>query len=101
MSLLAVVAAMTPLERAQRAQALLNDPMLEEAFQLTRMRLIEGLEALPTHDTEKAEDFRKCLKLLKGVRQNLESAVNSGKLEAFRLEEAKKRKDNPLRGIFR
>jgi hypothetical protein len=92
---------MNTIERAQRAQALLSDPMLEEAFQLTRLRLIEGLEALPTHETEKAEDFRKCLKMLKGVRTNLESAVNSGKLEQFRLDEAVERKKNPLRGIFR
>lgn len=92
---------MNALERASRAKALLDDPMLEEAFQITRMRLIEGLEALGTHETDKAEDFRKCLKLLKGLRLNLESAVNSGKLEAYRLEEERKRKDNPLRGIFR
>lgn len=92
---------MTPLERANRAQALLKDPMLEEAFQQTRFRLLEALEALPVGETDKAEDFRKCLKLLKGVRQNLETAVNSGKLEQFRLEEAQKRNKNPLRGLFR
>lgn len=92
---------MTPLERAQRAQSLLNDPMLTEAFEMTRMRLLEGLETLDTHETDKAEDFRKCLKLLKGVRLNLETAVNSGKLEAFRLKQEEERKKNPLRGIFR
>lgn len=92
---------MTPIERANRAAALLADPMLTEAFEMTRARLIEGLEALESNETAKAEDFRKCLKLLKGVRVNLEAAVNSGKLEQFKLEEARKRKDNPLRGIFR
>lgn len=92
---------MTPIERADKAKAILESPMFEEAFQITRLRLIEGMEALGTHETEKAEDFRKCLKLLKGVRQNLETAVNTGKLEAFRLEEDRKRKENPLRGIFR
>ncbi len=92
---------MNAIERAQRAHVLLNDPMLTEAFDMTRMRLLDGLERLETHETEKAEDFRKCLKLLKGVRMNLETAVNTGKLEQFRLEEEKRRRENPLRGIFR
>lgn len=92
---------MTPLERANRAASLLKDPMLEDAFQQTRFRLLEGLEALSVNETDKAEDFRKCLKLLRSVRQNLETAVNSGKLEQFRLEEAEKRAKNPLRGLFR
>lgn len=92
---------MNAIERMNKAKAILESPLFEDAFQITRLRLIEGLEALPTHETEKAEDFRKCLKMLKGVRQNLETALNTGKLEQFRLDEEKKRKDNPLRGIFR
>jgi hypothetical protein len=89
------------IDRAQKAKAILDSPAWIEAFEMTRMRLIYGLEALDTSETEKAEDFRKCLKLLKGVRVNLETMLNTGKLEQFRLDEAQKRKDNPLRGLFR
>jgi hypothetical protein len=48
-----------------------------------------------------AEDFRKCLKLLKAVRLNLEGAIKSGQLEQFQMNELEKRRANPLRGIFR
>jgi len=92
---------MNAIERAQRAKAILEDPIYQEAWDMTRMRLIESLEALSVEESAKAEDYRKCLKMLKGVRINLETMLNSGKLEAFRLEEARKRRDNPLRGIFR
>lgn len=92
---------MNAIERANKAKAVLESPAYQEAFDQVRARLIEGLEALPTAEVTKAEDFRKCLKLLKAVRQNMETAINTGKLEQFRLEEAEKRKNNPLRGLFR
>jgi hypothetical protein len=92
---------MTPIDRAQKAKAVLESPIFSESFDLVRERLIQGLEALPTADVQGAESFRLCLKLLKSVRLNLETAINTGKLELFRLNEEEKRKKNPLRGIFR
>lgn len=92
---------MTPIERAGKAKAILESPMFEEAFEVVRQRLISGIENAPVAAVEQAEDFRKCLKLLRSVRQHLEAAINTGKLEQFRLEEADKRKQNPLRGLFR
>lgn len=92
---------MNAIERANKAKAILESPAYQEAFDQVRMRLIEGIENCPVADVKKAEDFRLCLKLLKSVRMNMETAINTGKLEQFRLEEAEKRKSNPLRGLFR
>lgn len=92
---------MTPIERASKAKAILESPMFDEAFEVVRQRLIAGIENAPVSAVEQAEDFRKCLKLLRSVRQHLEAAINTGKLEQFRLEEDAKRKQNPLRGLFR
>ena len=95
---------MNAIERADKANAILTSPLFVEAFETVRQRLLEGLETLPLSDTaaiQSAEDFRRCLKLLKSVRMNLETAVNSGKLDAFRLHELDEKRKNPLRGIFR
>lgn len=92
---------MNAIDRANKAKAILESQLFEEAFALVRGKLIEGMENCPLADTAVAEDFRRCLKLLRSVRLNLETAVNSGKIEQFRLTEAEKRKANPLRGIFR
>jgi len=92
---------MNPIDRANKAKAVLESPAYTEAYEIVRQILINGLEALPTSATAEAEDFRKCLKLLKAVRQNMETAINTGKLEQFKLDEQEKRRNNPLRGIFR
>ena len=92
---------MNAIERADKAKAILESPLFQEAFEIVRAALINGLEASPTADVANAEDFRKCLKLLKSVRLNLEVAINRGKLELFQLQEQEKRRKNPLRGIFR
>lgn len=92
---------MNAIDRANKAKAVLESPAFNDAFDQVRQRLMDGYEKCSLSEIDKAEDFRKCLKLLKAVRNNLEATINTGKLEAFRLEEAKKRELNPLRGIFR
>jgi len=92
---------MNAIERANKAKAILESPLFAEAFETVRQRLLAGIEDAPVAATIQAEDFRKCLKLLRSVRQHLETAINTGKLEAFKLEEAEKRRSNPLRGLFR
>lgn len=92
---------MNAIERSDKAKAIISSPIYEESFDLVRNKLIIGIENCPVSDVAMAEDFRKCLKLLKAVRANLETAINTGKLEQFRLDELEKRKKNPLRGIFR
>jgi|KBSMisStaDraftv2_1062788.scaffolds.fasta_scaffold1419414_2 hypothetical protein len=92
---------MNAIERADKAKAILNSPLFEESFEIVRQRLITLIENAPVAAVEQAEDARKCLKLLRAVRQHLETTINTGKLEAFNLAEAEKRKSNPLRGLFR
>lgn len=89
------------LEQSFKAKAVLESPAFQGAFSDCRTAIIARLEACSLTDTQTAEDLRRCLKLLKDVKLNLETAVNSGKLDAFRLLEDEKRKKNPLRNLFR
>lgn len=89
------------LDRANKAKAILESPVFDAAFNDTRNKLIAALENCTLTETQQAEDLRRCLRLLKAVRMNLERSVNSGKLEIFRLQETEKRKSNPLRNFFR
>lgn len=89
------------LDRATKAKALIENPMYGESFEMVRKAIYSRIEACPIADTATAEDLRKCLKLLRDVRANLDIAINSGKIVQFDLAEAEKRRKNPLRGIFR
>lgn len=88
---------MSAIDQANKAKAVLEAPGFNEAFKATREQIIRGIEACPLADAQKAEDLRRCLKLLNDVRMNLETAVNGGKLEAFRIEQQEKRRSNPFR----
>ncbi len=95
---------MTPaqaIERGNRAKALLDNPMYAEAFDLCRLAIIDRIEKCLIADIATAEDLRKCLKLLRDVRANVTAALNTGKVDAFRLEQEVQAKKNPFRGIFR
>jgi hypothetical protein len=95
---------MTPaqaIDRANKAKALLDNPLFDEAFALVRSALFESIEKCPQMATQDAEHFRKCLKLLKDVRANVILALNDGKVESFRLEKEIEAKKNPLRNLFR
>jgi hypothetical protein len=89
------------IERANRAKAILDNPMYHEAYEMCRLAIIDRIEKCPISDTASAEDLRKCLKLLRDVRANLMVALNHGKLDAFRIEEEAKKTANPFRGLFR
>lgn len=89
------------LDRAVKAKAVLEAPAFEEAFQLVRASIIQRIERCPLSQKETAEDLRRCLRLLNDVKLNLTTAVASGKVIQFRLEEETKRSKNPLRGLFR
>lgn len=95
---------MTPaqaIERANRAKALLDNPMYEEAFDLCRLAIIDRIERCPIADTQVAEDLRKCLKLLRDVKANVAVALNTGKVDAFNIEQEAQAKKNPFRNYFR
>ena len=96
---------MNELQRGERAKALLEDPMLNEAFVAVRAALYDRIERCPLADVATAEDLRRCLRLLKDTRLNLEVAVKDGKLAQFLLEQdAQKKKSRELGlipGFFR
>ena len=89
------------IEAANKAKAVLDSPAYQDAYKGVREALITRIEQCSLKDTDTAEDLRRCLKLLKDVQLNMLAALNSGKLEQFRLAEEQKRKENPLRNIFR
>lgn len=72
-------------ERGQKAERLINDPMLTEAFALVRQAIHEHWEEAPLRDREGAHELRLQLKLLSDVRANLEQALSDGKLAAAEL----------------
>lgn len=92
---------MTDLDRAAKAATLLQSPMFVEGFDLVRTAIVDSIERCSLNDTETAEDLRRSLKLLRDLKLNFITAVNAGKLDAYRIEQDKKRRDNPLRHFFR
>lgn len=89
------------LDLANKAKAILDSPAYQSAYDGVRAAIIDRIERCPLSETQTAEDLRRCLKLLKDVQLNMVAMLNSGKLEQFRLDEEKKRKDNPFRNLFR
>lgn len=89
------------IDRANKAKAILDSDVYQESWEMVRGAIIDRIEKCPISDTQVAEDLRKCLKLLRDVRLNLETVLNSGRLEQFKLDELKARRENPFRSIFR
>jgi hypothetical protein len=89
------------IERADKAKAILESPIYQEAHDAVRTAIIERIERCPLTDSQTAEDLRRCLKLLKDVRLNLEVMLNHGKVERFNLAKEQERAKNPLRNLFR
>jgi hypothetical protein len=86
--------------KGAHAEQLLRDEVLSSAFESLRQSILGQLEDWPIEDAAGAEKLRMSLKLLKGVRSNLEHAVRDGKVAAFRLEEERK-KESMLRTMMR
>lgn len=72
-------------ERGRKADRLLQDPMLNEAFDLVHQAIHERWEACPLRDRDGAHELRLQLKTLNDVRANLEQAIQDGKLAAAEL----------------
>ncbi len=93
-------------ERAHKAKTLLDNPMYNEGFDLVHKAIIARIEACPLSDTAVAEDLRKCLKLLRDVRANVEVAINQGKVVSFKIaqereEQEKRKKFNLIPNFYR
>lgn len=80
------------LERGARAERLLNDPLLNEAFALVAQAIHEVWEATPLLDRDAAHELKLQLHVLRSVRGNLEQALSDGKLAA----EEVRRMNRPL-----
>lgn len=89
------------LDRAVKAKAVLESQAYQDAYRAVREALISGIEKCPMADVTAAEDFRRCLKLLGSVQANMATAVNSGKLALFKIQQEDTRSKNPFRSIFR
>jgi hypothetical protein len=96
---------MNELQRGERAKALLEDPMFKDACESVRQAIYDRIERCPLADVASAEDLRRCLRLLKDLKLNLEVAMKDGKLIQFRLEQdaqrQEKRKIGLIPGFFR
>ena len=92
---------MNEIDRGQKAQAVLDSPAFQDAFENVRAAIFDNIERCSLTDTATAEDLRRCLKLLKDVRLNLVGAMNAGKKVAFELSRAEEDRKNPLRHFFR
>lgn len=85
------------LERGMRAERLLKDDLLAEAFDSVRTAIFERIESTPVRDTDGLTQLRLMLKLLKDLRANLEQAIRDGKLAS----EALKMEKEPKLRVFR
>lgn len=84
---------MTPeetIERANRAEKLINDPLLNEAFEALRMKILSNIEEAPIRDKAGVHECRLMLKVLSSIKGHLEQAVRDGKVVLHRLEERKR-----------
>jgi hypothetical protein len=80
-----------PLERGAHAEKLVNDELLKEAFDHLRESYLKSLEDWPLNDTAGAERLRIALKVVQGVRNNLNTVLRDGKVAHLKLEEERKK----------
>lgn len=81
---------MNKIQRAEKAQRILDDEIFKESFESVRQALLQKFEAAPVGDADGLMKVRLCLKLLTDVRANLEAVVRDGKLEQFNIQEKKR-----------
>lgn len=77
-------------DRGQRAERLMNDPLLIEAFGTVKQAIVDGWESAPIRDVEGHHELKLMMKLLGDVRAHLERAVADGKLAAMELNSRRK-----------
>jgi hypothetical protein len=80
------VSIQSDLDRGTRAERLLNDPMLTEAFESVKAAILLAWASAPMRDREGAHELKLMLKLLSDVRSALEVALADGKIAAAELQ---------------
>lgn len=78
------------MERGAKAERLLADPLLKEAFSLVENHILGIFKSAPIRDDEGIVKAKQLLHSLSLVKSALEQAVREGKIAAFTLEEQKR-----------
>ncbi len=76
--------------KADRAEKLIQDPELQDAFKVVREFWRDKIEETPLHAKDGDDalfDIRKMLFLLRSVEEALQTAIEDGHLEDFRAKE--------------
>lgn len=81
---------MNKIQRAEKAQRILEDELFKESFESVRQALLQKFESAPVGDADGIMKVRLCLKLLSDVRANLETVIRDGKVEEFNIKEQKR-----------
>lgn len=68
------------IQRGERAEQILNDPIFVEAFEETKQELVSQWENSPARDVEGREKLWLSLKLLQKVHGQLSSVMETGQL---------------------
>ena len=84
------------LARGTKAKALLQDPLLIEAFSNVEKAIHDAWATAPIRDVEGQMHLRLMLKLLGDVKADLEQAVTDGTMAAAELKAMQSRKPVPL-----
>ena len=75
---------MDPELRLQRAQALVNDELLNEAFDTLRTELMDRWENSTSNEVEARESIWLGLQLLARVRRHIHSIIETGEMAKLR-----------------
>ena len=67
-------------DRARRAQSLLNDPLIKEAFETLEKDLLDSWRNSGTSDTETRESLWLAMRLLDRLHIHLQSIVETGQM---------------------
>lgn len=73
--------------KSDRAKELLEDPLLQEAFQNVRDAIHRGWANTKPTDHDTKEEWHRRLFTLDSVERNLKQAIQDGKLEDFRAQQ--------------
>jgi hypothetical protein len=83
--------------RGQRARAILDDPLVDEAFAAIERECLAEWRRAPARDVEGRERLWLMLKMAERLKAHFVSLVDSGKLAAERVAQLEKER----RGFFR
>jgi hypothetical protein len=67
-------------DRARRAQSLLNDPLVKEAFETLEKDLLSSWRNSGTRDTETRESLWLAMRLLDRIHTHLQSILETGQM---------------------